>query len=280
MRLAYHRNKTFYALAGLLVTGLLATACAKSPTPTPVAVHLDLVADESTWLLVEALVEVYTVERTYVTINLRKAPNASQAVKVLQAGEVDLALVCWLSSDAEPTSRQALWSVPFARDAITLVAHSSNPVAGVTLLQLRDVYLGRILDWGALGGLELDLTVVSREGDSGTRALFEERVMQGRQVTSTSVVMPNGEAVVEYVIATPGALGYVSLGQVVPAVNVLSVEGVAPSAASVADGSYLLSRSFYLVARAEPVEGAREFVDWLLSAEGQKIVGQEYGRVP
>jgi len=280
MRSTYHRNKVFYALACQLAICLLATACAKSPTPTPVAVHFDLVADESTLPLVEVLVEAYTAERAYVTINLQKAPNASHAVQVLQAGEVDLALVCWLPSNTEPTTRQTLWSVPFALDGITLITHSSNPVAGMTLLQLRDAYLGRTLDWRALGGLALDLTVVSREGDSGTRALFEERVMQGRQVTLTSVVVPKGEAVVGYVTATPGALGYVSLGQVVPAVNVLSVEGVAPSAASVADGSYPLSRPFYLVARVEPTEGPREFVDWLLGAGGQKIVGQQYGRVP
>jgi phosphate transport system substrate-binding protein len=259
---------------------LLLSACAKSPTPTPVAVQFSLVADESTLPLVETLVDAYVAERSYVTINLQKASIAPKGLEMLTAGEVDLALLCWLPDDSEAAATQTLWSLPFARDGITLITHSSNPVAGMSLLQLREAYTGRVIDWRALGGLALDLTIVSREEGSGTRTLFERRVLDGREVTLTSVVMPNGEAVVEYVTITPGALGYVSLGQVAPAVNVLSVEGVAPSAATVADGSYPLSRSFYLVAQSEPTEGLREFVDWVLSSAGQKIVGRTYGRAP
>ncbi len=259
---------------------LLLGACAKSPTPTPVAVQFSLVADESTLPLVETLVDAYVAERAYVTINLQKAPAAPKGLEMLRAGEVDLALLCWLPAESEAAADQTLWSLPFARDGITLITHSSNPVAGMSLLQLRQVYIGRVIDWQALGGLALDLIVVSREEGSGTRALFERRVLDGREVTLTSVVMPNGGAVVEYVTITPGALGYVSLGQVAPAVNVLSVEGVAPSIATVTDGSYPLSRSFYLVAQSEPTEGVREFVDWVLGSTGQRIVGRTYGRAP
>ncbi|MBP7687612.1 MAG: hypothetical protein KA765_06885, partial [Thermoflexales bacterium] len=80
--------------------------------------------------------------------------------------------------------------------------------------------------------------------------------------------------VVNYVAATPGAIGYVPISQVGANVKVVSLDGVTPGPATAASGQYALSSPHYLIARGEPQGDLREFVGWLLSDEGQKILSE------
>jgi ABC-type phosphate transport system substrate-binding protein len=66
----------------------------------------------------------------------------------------------------------------------------------------------------------------------------------------------------------------------VPSVNLLAVEGVTPSPASVADGRYLLARPFFLVAHTEPDGGLADFLNWAIEGEGQEIIKRSYAPAP
>jgi phosphate transport system substrate-binding protein len=262
----------------LICSFTLLAACSQTPTPTVKAVHFTLVADTSTLPLVDELVTAYLAHRPHVSIQVEHAANTERALEALRAGQFDLGSVSWLPENEK--IGDALWYRPFARDAIVMITHSTNPISGLTLLQLRGIFQWQTLLWEDLGGLALDTIPVSREDGAGTRLSFETLVMGGRDVTPTAVVMPSNEAVVEYVSATPGAIGYVSPAWLVPAVNLLAVEGRTPSPASVEDGRYLLGRPFYLVARAEPSGGLTEFVDWVRDGGGQEIVQRHYASAP
>lgn len=262
----------------LLATCLLFSACAQMPTPTVEAVHLTLVADTSSAPLVDVLVEAYLAERPHATIGVERAANTARALQALQAGQFDLASVSWLPEVDRVGG--TLWYRLFARDAIVMITHPTNPIGGLTLLQLRDIFEGQTLFWNDLGGLNLEVIPISREDGAGTRSSFESLVMGGSDVASTAVVMPSSETVAEHVSITPGAIGYVSSAWIVPGVNLLAVEGVAPSPASVADGRYLLARPFYLVARAEPTGALADFVNWLTGDEGQEVVKRHYAPAP
>ena len=103
--------------------------------------------------------------------------------------------------------------------------------------------------------------------------------MDGQRVTPRAALLLSPEAVVEYVAATPNAIGYVSMGYVGPEVKLLKIEGLLPTPDTTAQGAYPLTREFWLVA-AEPLSGAvQDFVDFALSPAGQQIVGQRYGRI-
>jgi phosphate transport system substrate-binding protein len=276
-----------HALAHLLTCLLLLlSACIQTPTPAVQTVHFTLIADPSTAPLMDELVEAYIAGQPHATIRVEHAANAERALEALRAGQFDLASVSWLperekAARLEPTDLEdALWYQPFARDAIVVITHPTNPVGGLTLLQLRGIFQGQTLFWEDLGGLAIDVIPISREDGAGTRLSFESLVMGGRDVTTTAVVMPSSEAMVEYVSATPGAIGYVSSGWLIPAVNLLAVEGTTPSPASVEDGRYLLAHPFYLVARAEPDDGLAEFADWVKSGEGQEIIKERYAPAP
>ena len=252
--------------------------CTQTPTPTVERVRLSLVADTSTAPLIDELVAVYQSGQPHVVIDVEHAANARRALAALRAGQCDLAVVSWLPD--ENKLDEGLWFHAFARDAIVMVTHLTNPVGGVSLSQLRDIYSGQSIFWTDLGGSGLDVVPVSREDGAGTRASFEALVMGNRTVAPTSVVMPSNEAVVEFVSATPGAVGYVSTAWLNPAVNILAVEGVTPSPAAVGAGRYLLSRPFFLVARTQPVGPLGVFVEWVSRGAGQELVTQRHAPAP
>jgi len=223
--------------------------------------------------LVEELAQAYTERHKHVTIAV-EGRGSLPGIELVRQGEVDIGMASW--KESEDTS---LWSTPIALDGIAIVVHPQNQVKGLTLLQLKDVFFGRVWDWRDVRGQAGDILVVSREDGSGTRVVFEELVMQGQRVTLTAVVMPSSRAVVEYVAEHPQAIGYVSMGYLTEEVKVLEIEEVAPTPASVRQGAYHLLRPFFLITRQEPAGEIKGFIDFALSPTGQSIVGRKYGRV-
>jgi len=257
----------------LLTTCLLLLLLSCTPQPFTVTrqpATLRLVAADSCEPLVGELVAAYEASRPWVTVEV-EVFNSAVAQETLQEGEADLALLSWLPATAEPG---ALWSQPFARDGVAVVVHPATPFSETGLAQLQAVFRGQVQEWGGVV-----LSVVSREQDSGTRAVFESAVLGGHGVVLTAVVMPSSRAVVEYVARTPGAIGYVSTLYLeepsADGLRVLPVEGVLPARAAVSDGSYPLSRPLYLATVGEPAGQAREFAQWVLGAEGQAIVDNQ-----
>jgi hypothetical protein len=132
-------------------------------------------------------------------------------IKAVEEGEADIAAVSWApdATAAPPGYRMT----PIARDGLTIITHSRNPAQGLTLLQLRALYRGEVLDWAALGGPAGEPTIISREEGSGDRQAFETLVMGGERVSLSALVLPTAEAVAEYVTEHPAAIGYVSTAQ-------------------------------------------------------------------
>ncbi|MBC8445928.1 MAG: substrate-binding domain-containing protein [Chloroflexi bacterium] len=257
-----------------IVLVFLLAACASQPlTVTREPVSLRLVSADSCGPLAEQLAAVYEETYPWITVQV-EVWNSALAEETLRTGGADgstelvlseaeglttsLALLSWLG---KTTDEEPLWSHPFARDGIAIIVHPATPLTETGLAHLQEIFRGRVQEWGGMV-----LTVVSREEGSGTRAAFDSAVLGGYDVTPTGVVMPSSEAVVEYVAQTPGAIGYVSTAWVDDRVRVLPVEGVLPTPATIADGSYPLSRPLYLATTVEPAGEVREFAQWVLEA--------------
>lgn len=260
---------TPYSLLPALLLVLL-VACAPQPTTvTREPVSLRLVVADSCGPLAEELAIAYEEACPWVTVHV-EVFNSSVAEQTLRAGDADLALLSWLQEAAD---EEPLWSQSFARDGVAIVVHPATPFAETGLTHLREIFRGRIQEWGGMV-----LTVVSREKGSGTRNAFEGAVMGNSDVALTGVRASSAGAVIEYVAGTPGSIGYVSTwridASVIGRVRVLPVEGVSPTSAAISDGSYPLSRPVYLATTAEPAGEAREFAQWLLGPGGQAITGE------
>jgi phosphate transport system substrate-binding protein len=260
---------TLYVLLSIL------TACAETPrvTPTPVTVRLAVSSTLSPAL--DALGSLYRADHPWVTFQ-SESVDTRAAIDLLTGGSVDLAFVSWLPSDLDPH----VWRSPLAHDAVALIVNPTNPVTGLSLAQLRDIFQGRVADWSPYGWTQEPLIVVSREDGSGTRAAFEEPVMEGRPVTLNAIVQPDTDAVIDFVARTPGAIGYVSRARATGAVKPIAVEGVEPSVVTAVNKTYPISRLLFILAQAGPTGGARDFVAWLLGADGQQAIAERgFGRV-
>ncbi|MCB0064276.1 MAG: phosphate ABC transporter substrate-binding protein [Caldilineaceae bacterium] len=207
----------------------------------------------------------------------------------VQLGQVDLAASTLISPTAvttlEPSVQtKALQRIPIGLDGIVLIVHPNNPIADLSLVQTQDLYGGRIWNWQALNGSDEPVLLVVREDGSGTRALFEERVMGETPVALTAVVMPTSEDVVDYVAHHPTAIGYVSRAYVIdqltqstsepPPIRVVSLEGQLPTAETLRAQTYFLIQPLYLVSSGQPRSWAKQFIDFALSPAGQAIVAR------
>jgi phosphate transport system substrate-binding protein len=246
-------------------------SCLFSPRapPQPLAVTrepvtLQLVAADSCKPLAEALAAAYEESRPWVTVYVETYDN-TLAEQTLHEGDADVALLSWLEDE------DGLWSRPFAEDGVAVIAHPATPFTEASLSFLQEIYRGRVQEWEGMV-----LAVVTREDGSGTRAAFDGAILQGRDITLTAVVMVSSEAVIEYVAQTPGSVGYVSTLRLddptASGVQVLPVEGVMPTHASIEDGTYPLIRSLHLATVGEPTGEAREFAQWALGPKGQAVV--------
>ncbi len=290
-----HHGNLFLLLTRLALAAALLSGCVllepsrARPAPEPLTVTV-AGSTEMRPLLLE-LTAAYSERNPHLHFVLHGGGSRLGEERLVSGG-ADIAASTDFYPDAELPAD--LVRVPIGLDGIALIVHGDNPIAALTLTQVRDIFHGRALFWEDVGGEGGEVLLVSREDGSATRALFEERVMGEEGVSLTAVVMPTSSHVVKYVAANPAAIGYVTSayieqdgessemqgtssllseagGQVVKAV---SVEGRLPYGADLADAHYLLARPLYLLFRESGDPALEDVVSFALGAEGQDIVAR------
>jgi phosphate transport system substrate-binding protein len=181
-------------------------------------------------------------------------------------------------------SEGGLDAVAYAIDGIAIIVNKANTTLTLTKEQLKGIYTGAIANWSEVGGQDALITVVTREEGSGTRSAFAEIIGLEKSddpstaIVSYAAVSDSTGAVQTTVSQNPDAIGYISFSEVdANQVNTVQYEGVTVSAETLKDGTYKLKREFYLVTKqgATLAPAAQAFKDYVLGAEGQKIVGEK-----
>lgn len=200
--------------------------------------------------------------------------NLRSALNSLLEGETSYLFTTHLP--APETFPLTLWAAPIGQDGIAVIVNPVNLVHDLSLDHLREIYQGRIGNWRELGGQDSDLVIFSREAGSDTRAEFERQVMGQRKTTLGARLMVTSASMVEAVASTPGGIGYVSLAYLTPAVQALTIQGIAPDQASILTNQYPLRSTLFVVGLAEPSAANRAFIGWIQSPAGQQIVARRY----
>jgi len=255
---------------------LLLAACGPTPTVTYEPLTLTIATSADCAPLVADLIDAYREEHPYVSFDIIKGDSVA-ALDAVLFEEADLAAVNQISTT------EMIWLTAVAVDNITVIVHPSNPIKTMSLLQVRDAFHGRASAWSEVGGEQNDITVITRERASETRAYMESRVLEGRNITLNAIVAPSAQAEIDIVSTITSSIGYISMGFRPTGVKMIAVDGVLPTPLTASDRSYPINRTFYFVALQEPEPGPdghlRDFVAWVLSPDGQVVVGQRYGRV-
>ncbi len=162
-----------------------------------------------------------------------------------------------------------------ANDGIAIVLHKDNPVKALTIEQIRDIYTGKIINWSEVGGENKPIVIISRDVASGTFEVFNTIVLAGQKQISGALMLASNNAVATTVADTPGAIGYAGLGYLTDRISAVKVNGVMPTEGTIKGGTYPIARKLYMYTNGNPKGWTKKFIDYILSAEGQRIVEEQ-----
>ncbi|MDR2709722.1 MAG: phosphate ABC transporter substrate-binding protein [Elusimicrobiota bacterium] len=169
-------------------------------------------------------------------------------------------------------------------DGLVILVNINNPVSELTMAQIRDIFMGNVVNWRQVGGDDLEIVVLSRESNSGTHMFFKENVLRmgnpnlQDEFSDDVLLMPSSQAIYDEVSQNPHAVGYVGMGFSSSKVKVLRVAKAAAGPYIQADvntilsGKYPISRPLFLYTKADPQGLVKSFIDFALSPDGQQIV--------
>jgi phosphate transport system substrate-binding protein len=166
--------------------------------------------------------------------------------------------------------------IPVALDGVAVYVPQSSSIQSLTRAQLKSIYTGTITNWRDVGGKDQRIVAYSRENNSGTYVFFKEHVLNNQDFARDVQTLPGTAAIVNAVSKDPASLGYggIAYATGIKAIAIKSdesSEGITPSLETVRSGRYPLSRQLFFYTIGEPSGETKDFIDWVLSPEGQKI---------
>jgi phosphate transport system substrate-binding protein len=166
-----------------------------------------------------------------------------------------------------------------ALDGVSIIVHPSNPVTGLTMDQIKNIYTGAITNWKQVGGPDATIVVYNRESTSGTYETFETKVMHSEPIRADALEKTSNGAMKEAVANDPNGIAYVGLGYVDSSVKAVTVDGITASAGTVRSGKYPIARYLFMITNGELSAQTntlvKDFINFVLSTEGQQLVIDE-----
>ncbi len=175
---------------------------------------------------------------------------------------------------------KAFKEVTIAFDALSVIVNPANKVSQLTREQLEGIFTGKITNWKDVGGADEKIIAYSRETSSGTYEFFKEHVMNNKNYGTAVLNMPATGAIVQSVSQTKGAIGYIGLAYMEKTVKDVKVSYdkgknyVAASVENAKNKTYPIVRPLFYYYQTKDEARLKPFVDFILSADGQKIVSQ------
>ena len=222
-----------------------------------------------------ALIEAFKEVQPDVQIQYTGSGSGA-GITSAQDGTADIGLASRDLKDDETGVKK----ITVAKDGIAIIVNPDNPVADLSIEQIAQIFTGEITNWSELGGSDGQVVPIGREAGSGTRDGFESITDTEDACKYQNELTSTGE-VIASVASNPNAIGYTSLSAVDDTVKALTVGGVAPSEATVLDGTYAIQRNFNFILSdsTELSEAAQAFVDWATSTEASDLIAGA-GAVP
>jgi phosphate transport system substrate-binding protein len=168
--------------------------------------------------------------------------------------------------------------IPCAKDGLSVFLNKSNKVSELTIQQLGNIYSGKITNWKEVGGDDAKIRLYGRESSSGTFEFFREHVVKSDFAVNVQT-LPGTAAIVNAVSKDKYSIGYggAAYAEGVKDCKVkkdAKSKGVLPTAATIKNKTYPISRYLYMYLKSRPTGETKAFIDWILSPEGQKLIAE------
>lgn len=216
------------------------------------------------------------------------ASGSATAFSGLGAGTCDIGMASRAIEDAENERLKASGlgdlrasgaEHVIALDGIAVVVHPSNPLRSLDRGALHDIYSGKISDWAELGRSPAPISVLSRDGKSGTFDTFKHLVLGKDPLTTSAKLFGQNDVLADAVAGDPDAIGFVGLAYIraakALAVGEPGAQPMLPTQFTVATEGYMLARRLYLYTLPKPrTPWATEFVSYALSHRAQDVAAR------
>lgn len=285
-------RKVFILSLVVLASALALVSCSKKDGAEESAVkYLTIKGSDTMVHLASEWAEAYMTKHADVDISVTGGGSGT-GIAALLNGTTDICIASRKIKEKETkmAADKGIMAkeLATARDGLAVVVNPANPANELTIEQIGKIYTGAYTSWSEVGGPDEPIVVLSRESSSGTYVFFQKRVMNKDDYSPDAMLMPSTAAIIQSVSQDTWAIGYVGLGyaaQAADKVKMLNVKdgvdapAVSPSVATVQDGSYSVARPLHFYTNGEPAGVTKDFISFVLSAEGQEIV-LESGYVP
>jgi len=265
------KNRTFIGLAAAVATVALVAA----PYIMAAADQLTIKGSTTVLPIAQSCAEVFMAKHASVNISVQGGGSGVGISSVID-GTADIGDASRAAKDKEVVKAKdngvELKANVVAKDGIAVIVNPKNPVNGLTKDQIKAIYTGKISNWKEVGGKNAKIVVVSRDSSSGTFETFNELALHKEKVRPDALMNASNNAVVQTVAKTPGAIGYCGIGYISSTIKALPVDGVECTKPNVVNGSYGLARDLYMYTNGSPKGLVAQFLDFVMSADGQKLV--------
>jgi phosphate transport system substrate-binding protein len=267
-------------LSRLLSVALVAAACGGAPAPAtdPLAGEYRVGGGDAALAVVQALADAFSVKHAGVKFTYDTSLGSDGGVNLAAQRVLDLGMA---SRELTSAENELVERVLVGVAGTGLVVHQSNTLKDLTTAQVQLIYGGKVNDWNSLGlTKQLPIIPLVREKGSSARTTFESYFFAGRPAYGGGVLeIQGGDQIRQAVAGQPGAIGMVGVTGDEPSpsgTHILTIDGVSPTKPALVDGTYKLRRPLYLVfaRNGDPKAGIVEFVDFIRSPEGQKIIAR------
>lgn len=267
-----HMRRHLLALAASLLA-ILPACQSKAPAPPPAPAR-SLTYDGATAISQKILPLSLPVfeQRAGVKVKVEQS-GSGKGLKAVLAGRVDVAGVARALSPEERSQKP--WVAIIGYDAVGVWVNERNPLRGLTRAQLRDLFTGKITSWKQLGGEDRPVVACTEPLDSegATLATFQQLALDGAAFGPVKTRAHPSDCLA-LVASEPGAVTPASIAFTFAGTRMVSIDGVAPEAKAIRTGDYFLTRPLLLVTREPPAGALRDFVEFMVSPEGQALVAQ------
>ena len=228
--------------------------------------------------LIEEVAKRYEKEHPEYRIDVQTG-GSSRGISDVQNGLADIGMA---SRELKPNEQTGLATHCVAVDGIGIIVHRDNPVSQLTSDQIKDIYLGKVQNWSELGGTNEPIAVINKASGRGTLEVFVKHFQLNEADIKADIIVGENQQAILTVNSNTAAIGYVSIGAADAEIKhganlkLITLDRVAASTESVANGTFPVSRKLNLVTSSDSSTAVNNFIEYATSNQVNDLVESQF----